>query len=197
MPASENVFVKLTAKKIGPGFAPAREARAKVYYLKPADLDKIVPDTVRGNAVIFVKNSSQTAPRKVELLETPDEFSAAQALAQGATASPIFAANWQAILPTSVNVDGATHVLSKYLTDIVTGGIATPRVFLPDPFVRKLAVVNNTTTAAITVFGRGTTSPVNGGTAGYSVAAGTRRVFSAPTAATAGTTAGWKVATDV
>lgn len=195
MPASENVFVKLTAKKIGPGFAPAREARAKVYYLKPADLDRIVPDTVRGNAILFVKNNSQAAPRKVDLLETPNEVAVAQAWYQGATASPNFAANWQGILPTSVNTD-PLHVTSKYWNDIITGGIATPRVFLPDPFVRKLAIVNNTTTAAITVFARGTTSPINGSTAGYSVPAGGRIHFSAPTAATAGTTAGWKVATD-
>lgn len=198
MPLTDNILIPLTAKKIGPGNAPARGARAKVYYLKPSDLDKAVPDTARGNAIVFVGNAR--SPRKVELLESPNELIAAQAFAQGATANPYFVANWKALTPTSsatqadMSTGAGAGVATKYLNDITTinGGY----VLLPDPFTRRLCVIHNQTTGTINVVARGTTSPINGSTAPYVITAAKRIHFSAPTAATAGTTAGWKTATD-
>ena len=193
MALTDNILIPLTAKKIGPGKAPARGARAKVHYLKPSDLQRAEPDTVRGNAIVFV--GSARSPKKVELLESPNELIAAQALAQGATSQAYFAANWQALTPTSSATQADMNTASKYLNDITTinGGY----VKLPDPFTRRLAIIFNQTTGSINVVARGTTSPINGSTAAYVITAGKRIHFTAPTAATAGTTAGWKTATDV
>ena len=84
---------------------------------------------------------------------------------------------------------------SKYYNEVnsVNGGT----VRLPDPFAKRLVVIVNGTTGAINVRARGTTSAINGSTAAYSIAGGQRAHFLAPTAATAGTTAGWRVAKDV
>lgn len=193
MALTDNILIPLTAKKIGPGNTPARGARAKVFYLKPSDLQKAEPDTVRGNAIIKV--GSARSPKKVELLESPNELIAAQALAQGATAQAYFAANWQALTPTSSATYADMNAASRYLNDVTTinGGY----IKMPDPFTRRLAVVFNQTTGSILARAQNSTATINGSTGSYTIAAGKRVHFTAPTAATAGTTAGWKVATDV
>jgi len=178
----------VTAKKLGPSAVAL--TRAKVFYLKSSDLLKLEADSVRNAAILKVAPLKQ----KVELFESPDEFLAAQALSQGATANPNFAKAWQNLAPTSATAEGNQNVASKYLNDITTvnGGY----VRLPDPFVRRLVILHNQTTGSINVNARGTTSPIDGSTGGYVLAAGKRRHFVAPTAATAGTTAGWLVAKD-
>lgn len=187
--ALSDVLVPLTAKKIGPSATTL--TRAKVHYLKSSSEPyKVNYDSVRNNAIIF-----QSRPnRKIELLETPDELTAAQALAQGATANINAAFHIASAQTASGSTVGSALAITKYFTEVSAGnGLG---VVLPDPFVRRLCVIKNTTTGTITVYGRGATSPIEGSTAGYSLTTGKRKHFVAPTAATAGTTAGWKIATD-
>lgn len=180
----------VTAKKIGPGAVPL--SRPKVFYLKSSDLKKLAPDILRSSANIWVKELG----RKVELYETPDEFLAMQALSQGATASAVFTKAYGVLAPTASATAGDGTVPVKYYNQIATS-VAGNYVRLPDPFVRRLVVIDNLTTGAITVNARGTTSPINGVTSAYTINALERVHFVAPTAATANTTAGWKVAADV
>lgn len=178
----------VTARKEGP--SATNLSRPRVFYLKSSDLLQLVSDSDAGAAVIKVRGNK----KKVELYESPNEFLAAQALAQGATAN-IYAAYNIASAQTATGATQSSALdITKYFTEISAGNGLS--VELPDPFVRRLCVIQNTTTGSIQVFGRGTTSPVNGSTAAYTLAAGKRKHFVAPTAATAGTTAGWRVATD-
>lgn len=188
MPQTD-ILIPVTAKKIGPR-AVVRNP-PKVYYLKSSDLLSLEAASKTGNAIIKVKD----AHKKVELFETPNEFMAAQAMSQGATAN-IYAASLIASAQTATGATQSSALdITKYFTEVSAGNGLS--VELPDPFVRRLCVIQNTTTGTINVFGRGTTSPINGSTAAYSLGAGKRRHFLAPTAATAGTTAGWRTATDV
>lgn len=182
----------VTAKKDGPGAVPL--SRPKVFYLKSSDLIKgPVPDVVRSSSNIWVKG---TIKKKVELFETPDEFLAMQSLSQGATASAAFTKAYAVLAPTASATAADGTVPSRYYNEILTSVVGN-YVRLPDPFVRRLVVINNLTTGPITVNGRGATSPINGTTAAYTIQGLERAHFVAPTAATAGTTAGWKVASDV
>lgn len=182
----------VTAKKIGASSVAL--SRPKVYYLKSSDLLRIEADSVRGNAVLTVKEDGKSKQKKVELYESPNEFIGAQAQSQGATANPYAAFNYAVLLPTSSATAADQNVAQKYFNEIssVNGGT----VRLPDPFVKRLVILQNTTTGPVTVRARGTTSPINGSTAGFTLAAGARKHFLAPTAATAGTTAGWQTAID-
>ncbi len=197
--ALTDLYVPLTAKKIGPGPAPAREARPKVHYLKPSDVSKIEPDTVGDNTIIYLKYAR--TGRKVAVFETPDEYQGAIALSQGATANPNFVKNWKALTPTSsatqadMSTGAGGGVANKYINDVTTinGGY----VLLPDPFVKRLVTIHNQTTGSINVVAVGTTASINGSTAPYVITTLKRIHFLAPTAATAGTTAGWKTAIDV
>lgn len=182
----------VTAKKVGP--SDRELSRAKVFYLKSADLLSVESAVSSGNAVIFVKDK-KSKNMKVELYETPDEFRAMQALSQGATAAAVFTKAYQNLAPTSSATAADQNVASRYYNEVnsVNGGT----VRLPDPFVKRLVIIENLTTGPFTVRGRGTTTPINGSTAGYSIGALERIHFVAPTAATAGTTAGWKTAVDV
>lgn len=190
MPLTDLHF-PVTAKKIGPGAAAL--TRPKVFYLKSADLLKISADTVRNNAVIMVTDAHNNR-MKVELYETPDEFLCAQSLAQGATANAAVTKGYQALAPTSSATASDQSIASKYYNQVssVNGGY----IRLPDPFSRRLVVVDNLTTGNINVLGRGTTSAINGSTAAYVIGPLDRVHFLAPTAATAGTTAPWKTAKD-
>lgn len=187
MPLTDLSF-PVTAKKLGP--AATNLSRPKVFYLKSSDLIKLTADADAGAAVIQVKNNKQ----KVELYESPDEFLAAQALSQGATGAAVFTKHYQNLAPTSSATAADQNVASKYYNEInsVNGG----SVRLPDPFTRRSVVLVNMVTGPVYVRGRGTTSPINGSTAAYTLAAGARKHFIAPTAATAGTTAGWQTAID-
>lgn len=182
----------VTSKKDGPGALPSSPPR--VFYLKASDLIAgPIPAVASGNAIIKVK---QVIKKKVELYETPDEFLAMQALSQGATASAVFAKAYGVLAPTASATAGDGTVPIKYYNQIATSVVGN-YVRLPDPFVRRLVVIDNLTTGSITVNARGTTSPINGVTSAYTIGALERIHFVAPTAATAGTTAGWKVARDV
>lgn len=182
----------VTAKKDGPGAITL--STPKVVYIKSSDLIKgPVPDVVRSAANIWIK---QVIKKKVELYETPDEFLAMQSLAQGATASAVFTKAYAVLAPTSSATSGDGTVPSRYYNEVLTS-VAGNFVRLPDPFSRRLVVINNLTTGAISVNARGTTSPINGVTAAYVIGSLERIHFVAPTAATANTTAGWKVARDV
>jgi hypothetical protein len=189
MPSLSDLTFRVTAKKEGPSSAGAL-VTPRVFYLKSSDLLKISASRTNLNAVIKVSD----VQKKVELYETPDEFSAMQALAQGATAAPNFVKHYQNLAPTSSATAADQNVASKYYNEVnsVNGGT----VRLPDPFARRLVVINNFTTGSINVLGRGTTSPINGSTASYSIGALESITFVAPTASTAGTTAGWKTAID-
>jgi len=188
--AITDIIIPLTAKKDGP--AAVNLSPSRVFYLKGSDLVRMVPDSDAGNAVVFVGTRGKA--KKVELVESPNEFLAAQALSQGATAN-IYAAYNIASAQTATGATQSSALdITKYFTEVSAGNGLS--VELPDPFVRRLCVIQNTTTGSINVFGRGTTSPVNGSTAAYVLTAGKRKHFVAPTAATAGTTAGWRVATD-
>lgn len=181
----------VTAKKIGPSAIPL--VRPRVFYLKSSDLVKQEFSSRTGNFVIKVKDVS----KKVELYEAPDEFLAAQALSQGATAAAAFAKNYAVAAPTS-SATAADQTTLKYYNQVITNVAAAQPLRLPDPFVRRLVVIDNLTTGAISVLGRGTTSAIIGsGTASYVIGAGERIHFVAPTAATAGTTAPWRVAQDI
>ena len=180
----------VTAKKIGPGATPL--IRPKVFYLRSSDLKKMAPDVTRSATNIWVKDLN----KKVELYETPDEFLAMQALSQGATASSVYTKAFAALAPTSSATAADGTVPTRYYNEIATS-VAGNFVRLPDPFSRRLVVINNLTTGPIAVNARGTTSPINGVTSAYTIGALERIAFVAPTAATANTTAGWKVAVDV
>lgn len=187
MPLTDLSF-PVTAKKIGP--AATNLSRPKVFYLKSSDLLQLVADSDAGAAVIKVNKNKQ----KVELYESPDEFLAAQALSQGATGAAVFTKSYQNLAPTSSATAADQNVASKYYNEInsVNGG----SVRLPDPFAKKNVVLVNMTTGPVYVRGRGTTSAIDGSTAAFTLAAGARKHFVAPTAATAGTTAPWKTAID-
>ncbi len=189
-----DLLFHVTAKKIGP--AAEVRSRPKVFYVQPATLERVTADLRNGNAILFLNDHNK---RKVEVYETPSEVLAMQALSQGATAAADFVKHYQNLAPTSSATAADQNVASKYYNEVnsVNGGT----VRLPDPFVRRLVVINNFTTGSVNVLGRGTTSPISGtgafSTAAYTIHAGERVTFLAPTAATAGTTVGWKVATDV
>lgn len=180
----------VTGKKIGPGAIPMTTPR--VFYLKSSDLLKLEMNRRTGNAIIKVEDVG----KKVELYETPDEFLGAQALSQGATASAVFTKAFATLAPTSSATAADGTVPSRYYNQVLTS-VAGNSVMLPDPFVRRLVVIDNLTTGPINVRGRGATSPINNSTAAYVIGSLERIHFVAPTAATAGTTAGWKVAVDV
>lgn len=152
-------------------------------------------DSVRNATVIRVAHPH----RKVELIESPDEFLGMQALSQGATASQVFTKIYAALTPTSsaTGADAVTAaaVPTKFYNEISSVG-TVGYVRLPDPFVKRNFVFQNLTGTAVSVNGRGTTSPINASTAAYTLAAYKRIHFVAPTAATAGTTAGWQTAVD-
>ena len=188
--AISDIIIPLTAKKDGP--AATNLSPSRVFYLKGSDLVRMVPDADGGNAVVFVGTRGKA--KKVELVESPNEFLAAQALSQGATANIYAAYNIASAQGATGSTPATALDITNYFTEVSSGNGLS--VELPDPFVRRLCVIQNTTTGSINVFGRGTTSPINGSTAAYTLAAGKRKHFVAPTAATAGTTAGWKVATD-
>lgn len=181
----------VTSKKIGPSATVL--SRPKVYYLKSSDIIDIFPDTVRNASVVKLKTGAGV--KKVELYEIPDELLAVQALSQGATNAVVFTKSYQALAPTSSATAADQSVASKYYNEVSTVNGGTVR--LPDPFVKRLVVIVNGLTGPINVLGRGTTSAIMGSTAPYVISAGERIHFVAPTAATAGTTAGWKTAIDV
>lgn len=178
----------VTARKDGP--SATNLSRPKVFYLKSSDLLQLNADADAGAAVIKVRNNK----KKVELYESPDEFLAAQALSQGATNTIAFTKHYQNLAPTSSATAADQNVASKYYNEINTVNGGTVR--LPDPFTRRLVVLVNGLTGPVYVLGRGTTSAIDGSTAAYTLAAGARKHFVAPTAATAGTTAPWKTAID-
>jgi len=189
--ANTELLFPVTAKQIGPSGTVL--SRPKVVYLRSSDLGRIAPDTVRSNSVLFLTNANK---RKVVVYETPDEVMAQQALSQGATAAAAFAKNYAVAAPTS-SATAADQTTLKYYNQVITNVASAQPLRLPDPFVRRLVIIDNQTTAAIAVLGRGTTTSIQGSTANYSIGAGERIHFVAPTAATAGTTAPWKTATDV
>lgn len=189
MPLTDLSF-RVTAKKLGPSAAGALST-PRVFYLKSSDLLKLEASRTNLNAVITVKNPA----KKIELYESPDEFLGMQSLSQGATANSYFTKAYAALAPTSSATAGDGTVPSKYYNEITTS-VAGNYVRLPDPFSRRLVKINNLTTGSISVLGRGTTSPINGSTASYTISALEEITFVAPTAATAGTTAGWKTAID-
>lgn len=192
MPSTDLTF-PLTAKKIGPGATAL--SRPKVYYLNDANLVRVEADTVRNATILKVKNPTQ----KVELYESPNEFLAAQALAQGATANINAAFNIASAQTASGSTAGAALTITKYFTEVSAGnGLG---VILPDPFVRRNCVIINTTTGSINVYasrysGGGTMAAIDGSTATYVLTSGKRKHFVAPTAATANTTAPWQTARD-
>lgn len=193
--ALTDILIPATAFKIGPSVQnPARGSKCKVYYIKSSDIAKVSAHSVNGNAIVFMKHSNARSLRKISLVESPNQFLAAQAQSQGATANAYFAVNWQALTPTSSATHADMNAASKYLNDVTTinGGY----VKMPDPFSSRLAIVFNQTTGPIYAKGQNSTATINGSTAAYTIAAGKRVHFTAPTAATAGTTAGWKTATD-
>lgn len=187
----------VTAKTIGPSVTPTtRDAFSpppRVFYLNSAQLVKMEPDVTRNALTIKVTGTQ----KKVALFETPDEFLAAQALAQGATASQAFTSQYAVLAPTS-SATLADQTTMRYYNDVVTNVASSTALRLPDPFAgRRLIVIKNlTATSAISVLARGTTSPINGVTSAYVIGVGERAHFVAPTAATAGTTVGWRVARD-
>lgn len=186
----------VTAKKIGPGATAL--STPKVFYLKSSDLLALKGDVTHGNAILKVADLKQ----KVETYETPDEVLAMQALGQGATAQIVFTKNYQALAPTSSATAADQSVASKYYNEVssVNGGT----VRLPDPMSKRLVVIVNGLTGPINVRAGATSSAtaadqnrINGVTAAYSLAAGKRVHFLAPTASTAGAVARWKTASDV
>ncbi len=189
MPLTDLSF-RVTAKKIGPSAAGALST-PRVFYLKSSDLLKLEASRTNLNAIIKVKDPAT----KVELYETPDEFLAMQALSQGATASQVFTKGYAALAPTSSATAADGTVPSKYYNEISTTGTVNT-VKLPDPFTRRLVKINNLTGTGVTVYARGTTSAINGSTAAYTIGPLEEVTFVAPTASTAGTTAGWKTAID-
>jgi hypothetical protein len=196
--ALSDILIPLTAKQIGP--APADFARPRVYYLKSNDLQSLHAETVRGTIDIKEARGNR---RKIECYESPDDFLCAQALSQGATANAYVTKGYQNLAPTSsaTAADQNVSSASRYYNEIssVNGGT----VRLPDPFVRRVVVINNLTTGPINVkgataatFGATNGTLINGLTAAFVLPALKRIHFVAPTAGTAGTTASWMTAID-
>lgn len=186
----------VTAKKIGPGATAL--STPKVFYLKSSDLLSLKGDTTNSNAILKVADLKQ----KVETYETPDEVLAMQALSQGATAQIVFTKNYQNLAPTSSATAANQNVASTYYNEINTVNGGTVR--LPDPATKRLVVLVNGLTGPVSVRAGATSSAtaadqnrINGATAAYSLAAGKRVHFLAPTAAAAGAVALWKTASDV
>lgn len=191
MANNTDLLFPVTAKKIGPSGTVL--SRPKVVYLRSSDLRRVAPDVLRSGAVLFLSDPNQ---RKVEVYEMPDEVMAEQALAQGATAAAPFSKNYAVAAPTS-SATAADQTTLKYYNQVITNVGSAQPLRLPDPFVKRLVVIDNQTTGSIAVLGRGTTTPIQGSTANYTIGPGERIHFVAPTAATAGTTAPWKTAVDV
>lgn len=164
----------------------------RVFYLKSSDIVKTEPDITRSAVTLKVLGTA----KKVMLFESPDELGALQAMAQGATAAPNFVKHVQTALTATSSATAADFPL-KYYNQITTN-VASSRITLPDPFAgRRLVVIDNLTTGSISVGARGTTSAINGVTSVYTIGSTERAHFVAPTAATAGTTVGWRVAKDI
>ena len=191
--ALSDVQIPLTAKKDRPLAVPL--SRPKVFYLKGSDFIQFDPDTVRAATILRVRTNSGT--KKVEVYEAPNEVIAMQALAQGATANPYFTAVYTTTAATG-NTPALAQPLASYFNQVNgSGGLA---VSLPDPFVKRLLVIQNTGTGPFSVFGRNATAFINGSTAAFIIQAGQRRHFLAPTAGTASTAStvnNWKTAIDV
>ena len=194
--ALSDILIPLTAQRIGPN--PGDLIRPKVYYLRSSDLQAFVVETTRNTSVIKERSGNR---RKVELVESPDDFLCAQALSQGATANAYVTKGYQNLAPTSSATYADFTVASKYYNEISTINGGT--VKLPDPFVRRLVILNNLLTGPINVrggsaatFGATNGVLINGATAQYVLPAGKRVHFIAPTAGTAGTTASWVTAVD-
>lgn len=194
--ALSDILIPVTARQIGP--ASADLTRPRVYYLKSNDLLSMQAETTRNTTVLKENKGNK---RKIEIYESPDDFMAAQALSQGATASAYVTKSYQALAPTSSATYADFPVASKYYNEISTNNGGT--VKLPDPFVRRIVVLNNLLTGPINVrggsgatFGATNGVMINGATAQFVLAAGKRIHFVAPTAGTAGTTASWQTAVD-
>jgi hypothetical protein len=181
----------VTTIKDGP--RNVNSSRPKVFYLMNEDVGKLQYNSITDQTVLKLKKGA--GGQKLVLAEAPDEFRAMQALSQGATNSAVFTKHYQNLAPTSSATASDQSVASKYYNEVnsVNGG----GVRLPDPFVRRLVVIENMTTGSVVVRARGTTGVIDGSTGAYTIAAGKRIHFLAPTAATAGTTAPWKTAIDV
>ena len=193
MPLSDLVF-PLTGKKIGPSATVL--SRPKVHYLRSSDLVDFNPDTVRAGTILTVLTKG--GEKKVEIYETPNEFSAAQALAQGATGN-IYAAIYYTATGATGSSPAAAQPLTNYINNI-NSGAGGLLVSLPDPFVRRLVVILNTSTGSIGVVGRNATAYINGATAAVVLLPGQRKHFLAPTqgtASSAGQVNQWKTAIDV
>jgi hypothetical protein len=180
----------VTAKSIGPR-ADTPLTAAKVFYLKASELLKQEASNTNGNAIIFVNPYK----KKVELYETPDELAAMQLLSQGTTASSKFAAHFAAVTPTSSATAADQTALTAYYSEINAVG-AFGGVKLPDPFTKRLCVVQNFTGTSVSMYPNNTTSTINGSTAAYVMPARKRVHFVGPTASTAGSFVGWRVAKD-
>lgn len=184
-----DILIPLTARQLGPDSQDLN--RPRVYYLKAADLGGLHAETTRNTLTIKELRGNR---RKVELYESPDEFIAMQSLSQGVTANAYFTKAYQNLAPTSSATAADAAVASKYYNEIST--INGGNLRLPDPFAKRIVVLNNMLTGPVNVFGRGTTTSIDGSTAAFVLKAGVRKHFVAPTAATAGTTAPWKTAVD-
>lgn len=203
--ANTDITIPVTAKAIGPvnasGIAGFR-SRPKVFYLQSQDMDggpqagATSGSNVFDDTIIKLKQN----PKRVRIYESPSDFIAAQALSQGATASIQFASKYVAVTASGSTVGSAIAIdQTKYIVEVNAGNGSG--VQLPDPFLRKVVVIYNTTTGSVNVYsnrtGTGVTfAPIDGSTATYVLPAGKRRHFAAPVIpTTAGTTAGWQTAT--
>lgn len=191
-----DILIPLTARQIGP--ASADFTRPRVYYMRSNDLKGQHPEVTRNEITLKERSGNQ---RKIELFESPDDFLCAQSLSQGATASPYATKGYQNLAPTSSATYADFTVASKYYNEISTINGGT--IKLPDPFVRRIVILNNLTTGPINVrggsaatFGATNGVLIDGATAQFVLKAGARKHFVAPTAATAGTTASWQTAVD-
>lgn len=185
-----DIAYPVTVIKDGP--SDVNSTRPRVFYLQAKDVGKVRYNSITDlTAIIMIRAAGG---RKLVIAETPDEYRAMQALSQGATGAAVFTKAYQNLAPTSSATASDQNVASKYYNEVnsVNGGA----VRLPDPFVKRLVVIENTTTGTVIVRARGTTAPIDLSTAGYTIQAGLRRTFLAPTAATAGTTVGWRSAVD-
>lgn len=186
--------IPLTAKKIGPSATVL--SRPKVYYLKTADFIDSSPDTLRAATILKVRTNAGV--KKVEVFEAPNEVMAAQGFAQAGTGS-IYSNLFYTATGATGSSPAAAQPLTNYFNNI-NSGAGGLLVSLPDPFVRRLVVVINTSTGPIGVVGRNATAYINGATAAIVVAVGQRRHFLAPTqgtASSAGQVNQWKTAIDV
>jgi len=203
--ANTDIAIPLTAKAIGPVQGPGLSgfrSRPKVFYVQSQDLDggpqagATSGSNVFDDTILMLKQR----PKRVRVYESVSDFLAAQALAQGATASIQFASKYVAVTASGSTVGSAIAIdPTKYIVEVNAGnGLG---VALPDPFNRKVVVIYNTTTGPVNVFanrtGTGVTfAPIDGSTATFVLGAGKRRHFAAPVIpTTAGTTAGWQTAT--